>query len=140
MDRDEDLLRKHLQGAHLERIEKREYDWLFQFNTGCSISVESLWRLVSDDAIVVTSEDHAQKFGLPAPLDAGLVAAEKLGQESVARIQISAATSDLSLDFGRGRVLQFINTSSGYESWNFVSVEMQVIGRNGDRIIFSRNS
>lgn len=138
MNRDEQLL-KHLQGAHLERIEERETDWLFQFDTKCSLAIECLWRLVCNDAIEITSEDQGQKFGHPTPLDAGLVAKERVGRDVVSRVLMNPATSDLSLEFQSGRVLQFINTSSGFESWSFFWDDTQVIGRNGDRIIIPRN-
>jgi hypothetical protein len=138
VDEPKELLRKQLQGSQRVEIEKRDYDWLFKFDTGCSIAIESLWRLVSDRSIEVTSQDHGHQFGLPAPVDAGVLAKEKIGQDTVEKIDLNFATSDLTFTFSNGKVLQFISTSSGYEAWNFFASGMQVIGRNGDRIIFPR--
>jgi hypothetical protein len=138
LDVDEQILTRHLQGAHLNRIEKREGDWLFLFDTGCSIAIESLWRLVAKEAIHVTSEDHGHRFGLPAPVNAAAVAIGSVAGGKIRTIHVHETTSDLTLNFDNGVSLQFISTSAGFESWIFGWADTQVIGRNGDRVIWKR--
>jgi hypothetical protein len=59
-----------LVGQTLRSVEKKDYSWFFVFADDISIVTESTWRLLSEDGIIVTSEDHGHQFGLPAPVDA----------------------------------------------------------------------
>ena len=60
-----------------------------------------------------------------------------IGKERVTDVQIDSATSDLTLSFGSDLRLQIVNNSSGGEAWSFSSSGLQVIGRNGDTVVFS---
>src|SRR5262245_64008856 len=63
------LLTKPLAGQRLVSVEKTDYTWSFTFTGKITIVTESLWRLL-EGRVVVTSEDHLQRFGLPAHVDA----------------------------------------------------------------------
>lgn len=54
------------------RVERREADWAFDLLNKTGLAVGCHWRLVSPDGIVLTDEDHGQRFGLPEPVDAEL--------------------------------------------------------------------
>jgi hypothetical protein len=98
---------------------------------------QSLWRLVSDAAIEVTSEDDGQLFGLKTPIVAAEQLKSKIGEKSVSDVRIDSATSDLTFHFGQSLRLEVISTSSGYEAWSLHAKEVHIIGRNGDTVTFS---
>jgi hypothetical protein len=43
--------------------------WLFSFSRGARLTVECPWRIIAEGHIAVSSEDHGQQYGLPAPID-----------------------------------------------------------------------
>ena len=53
----------------LEQVVKDDFSWGFTFSGGLNLRVECLWRLLVSERVVITSEDHGQPFGLPAPVD-----------------------------------------------------------------------
>lgn len=67
--------------------------------------------------MAVTSEDDGQKFGLPAPVDAALRAADMLRGIKVLAVRLQGGTADIRLDFADDFRLDVIPSSSGYESW-----------------------
>jgi hypothetical protein len=97
---------------------------------------QSVWRLVSDIAIEVTSEDDSQKFGLKTPIDAAARLRETIGDEPISDVRIDGVTSDLTIHFGQHLRLEVVSTSSGYEAWSLHAKEVQIIGRNGDTVVF----
>jgi hypothetical protein len=103
-------------GHTLMGVEKKDHSWFFLFDDGVNLATESFWRLVGD-RVIVTSEDHNQKFGLPAPVDAASVILEKIGKSHLERPVIDARTGDFFLSFDNGHTLQFLTDSGGYEGW-----------------------
>jgi hypothetical protein len=120
--------------THLESVKRREYDWVFDFGRGSSLTVGSLWRLLSKQRIQITSEDNDQQFGLKAPLNVATQLTAEIGKEPITDVQVDSATSDLTLRFANGLRLQIVNNSSGYEAWNFYAAGLQVVGQNGDTV------
>ena len=117
------VIAKALRGATLAGIEAWEHGWAFRFSSGATVSTQSIWRVLNDRGLMVTSEDHQQQFGLARPVNAGERAtATLLG--SVSSVDLVPISSDLRIGFGSA-VLEFLNTSAGYEGWHFV-------GRSGD--------
>lgn len=98
---------------------------------------QSFWRLVSDASIEVTSEDDGQLFGLKTPVNAAEQLKAKIGEKRISDVRIDEATSDLTFHFGQGLRLEVISTSSGYEAWSLHAEDVQIIGRNGDTVVFS---
>jgi hypothetical protein len=98
---------------------------------------QSLWRLVSEEAIEITSEDDGQQFGRETPVRAAEELKAKIGERRISDVCIDDATSDLTFHFGQGLRLEIISTSSGYEAWSLEAKEVQIIGRNGDTVVFS---
>lgn len=93
--------------------------WYFTFGSDAGVGVECLWRIVDRGRIVLTSEDHDQQFGLPAPVDAVRRATELLARRVVTAVHLREATADLTLSFTDDVRLEILPVSSGYESWQF---------------------
>jgi len=91
--------------------------WYFTFGAQASIGVDCLWRIVERDRVVLTSEDHLQQFGLPAPVDAAVRGGQLLSKRRVTAVHLREATSDIVVEFTDGLRLEIIATSSGYENW-----------------------
>ena len=137
MDSAQNHARKNLIGARLESIERLDYDWDLRFGAGSSLMFQSFWRLVSEAAIEVTSEDDGQQFGLKTPVNAAEQLKAKIGEKRISDVRIDDATSDLTFHFGQSLRLEVISTSSGYEAWSLHVKEVQIIARNGDTVVFS---
>lgn len=91
--------------------------WSFSFGERIGIGAECPWRLLKNGRVEISSEDHLQQYGLPAPLDAAAVAADALRHARVVSADAMPGTADLVLEFTGSRRLEFIPFSSGYESW-----------------------
>ena len=91
-----------LVGEQLQSVEKRDFSWFFGFSGEVSLATETFWRLINEDRIVVTSEDHGHQFGLPEPVDAASVLSSIVGR-SVEGAGIDASSGDLTIEFS-GRV------------------------------------
>ena len=128
---------KRMIGERLESVKRLDYGWDLRFDAGSSLMFQSVWRLVSDAAIEVTSEDDGQQFGLKTPIDAAAKLKAKIGDKRVSDVRIDGVTSDLTLHFGQHLRLEVVSTSSGYEAWSLHAKEVQIIGRNGDTVVFS---
>lgn len=137
MDSAQNHARKNLIGARLESVERLDHDWDLRFGDGSSLMFQSLWRLVSEAAIEVTSEDDGQQFGLKTPVNAAEQLKAKIGEKRISDVRIDDATSDLTFHFGQSLRLEVISTSFGYEAWSLHAKEVQIIGRNGDTVVFS---
>jgi hypothetical protein len=123
-------------GERLKSAQKLDNDWDFRFDAGSCVMFQSLWGLVSDTAIEVTSEDDGQKFGLKTHIDAAAQLREPIGDKPVSDVRTDRVTSDLTIHFGQHLRLEVVSTSSGYEAWSLHAKEVQIIGRNGDTVVF----
>ncbi len=102
--------------------------WFVTFGDSLTISVCCPWRLIRHGGIAVSSDDHLQKFGLPAPIDAAERATSLLADSTVERVELREGTADLFVYFQDDCRLEIIPLSSGYESW-------QVSTPSGKRVI-----
>ncbi len=125
---------KWITGQRIKDIGKQDYTWFFDFDGGCNITTESTWRLITVDGIKATSEDHGHQFGLPAPLDVIDVAKMTIGQQTIKEYDLDPRTGDLSLHFEDNCELQFLNLSSGYESWHIVHGSHEIICMGGGKL------
>ena len=109
--------------------------WSFSFGAGVGIGAECPWRLLKDGHVAVSSEDHAQKYGLPLPIDAAAVASELLASKAIVRVEVKQGTADLLLDFADGLRLEIIPFSSGYESWGATTPSgFQLVAQGGGQL------
>jgi hypothetical protein len=104
-------------GHHLLSVEKKDHSWFFVFAHDVSVITESPWRLISDERIVVTSEDDGHQFGLLTPVDAAERVLSAVAGRTVEAASISEFSGDLSIEFSGQVHLQLLQMSCGYESW-----------------------
>jgi hypothetical protein len=110
--------------------------WWFGFEGGARLRADSLWRIVSDGRVKLTSTDHDQQFGLPARLDARARAIELLSSNVVKTACIRADTGDVVLTFDNNSKLEVFITSCGYESWHlFLPTHAEAIGVGGGEVV-----
>jgi hypothetical protein len=122
-----------LEGRAVSKIEKLPPDnWVFQFGNGVVLSTQSQWRLLSPNAILLTSEDDGQQYGVPGPVDAVARIRELLESRVVSKVKVDQASADFNIYFDDETVLQIVNLSSGYEAWTLDSEgDLLMVGRNG---------
>jgi hypothetical protein len=74
------------------------------------------WRVLRDGKERISSFDHQQQYGLPAPLDAIKELQNELKNKTVTEAQLNKESGDLLLQFTENTKLQ-IFSFSGYEVW-----------------------
>jgi hypothetical protein len=115
-------------GRHVQVSFSEPATWFIAFGDSLCISVGCPWRLIHEGNIAVSSDDHEQQYGLPAPIDAAERASSLLAGLHVQRVEVRDGTADLLLYFEHDWRLEIIPFSSGYESW-------QVSTPSGKRVI-----
>ena len=123
-----------LLGCALLSLEKKDYSWFFHFGERITIENESAWRFIADGHILVSSEDHGHQFGLPSPVDAVAETLSRTARRVVHTAFIDDVTGDLHLDFEGDMQLQFLQMSSGYESWRLSLPGAEIICGGGGRL------
>jgi uncharacterized protein DUF6188 len=104
-------------GRHVQISFSEPETWFVDFGDLGRITVDCPWRLIHEGTIAVSSDDHRQQFGLPAPIDAAEEATSLLAGVPVQGVELREGTADLFIDFERDLRLEIIPFSSGYESW-----------------------
>jgi hypothetical protein len=74
------------------------------------------WRLIKNGRARLSSFDHAQIYGLPAPINAVFELAKVLRDKVVVNVCLDGQTGDLLFDFSDRIHLQVLNFT-GYEVW-----------------------
>ena len=121
-------------GASLQSVEKKDYSWFFRFTGDTTVGTESEWRFIAEGHILVTSSDHGHQFGLPSPVDAIARVISHIASQLVRAASISEITGDLHIEFDGDSQLQFLQMSSGYESWRLGAPGVSVICGGGGRL------
>jgi hypothetical protein len=98
--------------------------WRFAFGDGTEVRAECPWRVVQGGGIVLSSEDHGLRYGLPQPIDAAAECGALLGGAIVRSAEARDETRDIIIAFASGTRLEVVPLSSGYEGW-------QVVGPDG---------
>lgn len=91
--------------------------WIFRFGTDVTISVDAPWRATSGGRIVIGHEDHAQRFGISAPVNGADRLFDLLHGRRVMQADVNGA-GDLTCAFGGETKLEIFNASCGYEGWS----------------------
>jgi hypothetical protein len=105
-------------------------NFTFEFG-GATLAVDCLWRVIADGKVVLTSRDHGQQFGLPAPVDAYAQAISVLRGRRVVEIRLDERSADLRLEFEGGKRLEVLTDSSGYEPWNYHAPGVHLVALGG---------
>jgi Family of unknown function (DUF6188) len=109
--------------------------WSFAVEPSLSVGVECPWRILDAGRIAISSEDHLQQYGLPAPLDAASIATNLLASRSITRVEVRERTADLLLEFEGDLRLEVVPFSTGYESWNiFGPSGFHVVAQGGGQL------
>jgi hypothetical protein len=96
------------------------------------LSTQSPWRVLSQEAILLTSQDDGQQYGLPKPVDAQAEVRKLLQNRIVSELDVDQASADFTIRFDNGTALQILNVSSGYEACTLDSEgDYRIVGRNG---------
>ena len=120
-----------LEGKACTRVyEHYPENFTFEFGEG-SLAVDGLWRIIEGGQVCLTSRDHAQRFGLPEPIDAYREASSKLSGRIVVEVRLAQGSADLSIEFDGGQRLEVFTDSSGYECWNLRAPGVHVVALGG---------
>ena len=85
------------------------------FSDGSRIRAD-YWRIVRDGKARMSSFDHQQRYGLPAPIDAFAQIAEALDGKTLREAMWDNRTGDIVLSFEPNVELQ-VFAFTGYEDW-----------------------
>ena len=124
-----------LLGQDLLTVVRYEHQCLFHFANNMVLSVECAWRIMADGIIAYGYEDHAQQFGLPAPIDGLEKTNGLILNKTVQAVEIRDDTSDLTISFADQRALECLNMSMGYEGWHLTDgVDLYIIALGGGQL------
>ena len=123
-----------LVGQNLSGVQKREYDWVFEFGESTGLIAACPWRILTS-GIAFTDSDHGQQFGLPAPLDGEQEALRLLSDKHVQSVSTRSVTGDLAIVFEGDTTLELLNLSSGYEGWQLVGGTVHIIAQGGGELV-----
>jgi len=76
-------------------VQRREFDWSFQFGEHLNIAVSVPWRVVTGDGIAHGDKDDGQWFGLAQPVDGEARTNELLQGQRVVGVELDEKTADL---------------------------------------------
>lgn len=109
--------------------------WFFSFGTNSGIGAECPWRVLEHGSIAVSCEDHGQKYGLPAPIDAVASASSLLVGVEIKGVKVREGTADILISLAGDIHLEIIPFSSGYEGWQVTCPSgHQVIAQGGGQL------
>lgn len=119
----------------VEAVEQGEpLPCVIRLSGGYRVQIQSLWRLLSDQVLVLTSLDDGQVFGHSSPVRAVPELAAHLLGRRVSAVQVGRGTGDLTCVFGSAE-LQIISDSSGYEAWQVEGPEGPIaVGQGGGQV------
>lgn len=86
-----------------------------RFSTGAALEA-FYWRVIKDKRAAVSSFDHKQIYGLPAPINAVEVLRDELSTRRVIAADLDQETGDLSFTFSESLLVQVFNFT-GDEIW-----------------------
>jgi hypothetical protein len=123
-----------LKGKICTRVyEHYPQNFTFEFSD-VSLAVDCLWRIKVDGRVALTSRDHGQQFGLPAPVDAHADVSSRLKDRRVLEARLDESSADLTLEFDGGQRFEVLTDSSGYEPWNLRAPDVHLVALGGGGI------
>jgi hypothetical protein len=124
-----------LVGATVVALDHAEpYSWWFRFSNGGQCSVHGgTWTLSGLTGLIVSSKDHRQQFGLPAPVDSVVEAMAALRDRTVLSAVVPAGRPDLEIRLEGELCLALLALSRGYECWEATDPNGRSIVVSGSR-------
>jgi hypothetical protein len=95
--------------------ENGEASVVILFSDGTKLRAD-YWRVIKDGRASISSFDHKQQYGLPAPIDAVEMLTKDLQGQLITYAQHDKETGDLLLWFTNNIKCQILNFT-GYEIW-----------------------
>jgi hypothetical protein len=95
--------------------ENGEASVVILFSDGTKLRAD-YWRVIKDGRASISSVDHKQQYGLPAPIDAVEALTKDLQGQLITDAQHDKETGDLLLWFTNNIKCQILNLT-GYEIW-----------------------
>jgi hypothetical protein len=124
-----------LEGHQVISISKIDYTWFFKFSDTISITTDGYWRIINENRIAITSEDEGQLYGNAEPIEGAEKAQHITEKKVVKTASIDSITGDLRIIFtSDGVELQFLQLSSGHESWCLIHDGSETICLGGGGI------
>lgn len=132
-------MRKELQavaGAAFEAVTRRDEsgDWVFGLTGGGMLAVACLWRVTEKKQLVLTSSDHGQAYGLPAPLDAAKEAQAMVVGRAIESVDVGPTAGDVTFNLNGGTSVQLLVDSGGYEAWQMTMPDVALFVGRADGI------
>jgi len=112
-------------GRHIDVSESGD-QWFFALGDSRCISVYCPWRLLLKGKFCLSSEDHKQKYGRSAPINAATEANRLLNGFPIVAAEIRLGTGDLVIRFNGELTLEVLPIYRGYEAWQISTPD----GRN----------
>jgi hypothetical protein len=110
--------------------------WVFRFDGECVLTAVGTWRVIKGGRVRVAGEDHQQRFGLPAPMDAGRQAVQTIAGGVVTHASFDEGTGDLRVTFDNDVRLEVLTDSFGYESWTLFRPDgTQLVATGGGEVV-----
>jgi len=110
--------------------------WSFRFGEGVEIRADCAWRLIDGGQIALSSEDHGQQYGHPAPVDAEAQCRSRIVALKIQSAAVREDTRDIVIIFESGARLEIVPISSGYESWQIAAPDgTQTIAQGGGNLV-----
>jgi hypothetical protein len=103
--------------AHGSALTPEHGSVMLEFASGEWLSA-AYWRVLGGGVRRLSSFDHGEQYGLPAPIDAIGDLREVLRDRKIAEARLDERTGDVMLEFEGGVTLQVMNFS-GNEVWEF---------------------
>lgn len=120
-----------LVGRQLEQVARHDGSWGFTFTGGVALRVDCLWRVTESGRLLLTSEDHGHRFGLPAAVDGVAELQRRFVGTSVTSATVREGGVDIALAFSCGAAIEVIATSAGYEAWVLSGQGVLMVGQPG---------
>jgi|SRR5437762_4202415 len=108
-------------------------NFTFQFGAA-TLAVDTLWRVIANGRVALTSRDHGHQFGLPAPVDAYAEAVSLLRGRQVVDVRLAQGSADLVVEFDGGQRVEILTDSSGYEPWTLHAPGVHLVAHGGGRV------
>jgi hypothetical protein len=105
---------------------------LLQANT--YIHLESFWRYIHNNKVVLSYKDNGQLYGRKEPVNIETELKVHIEKTKIIKIEITRPVNDLQLHFSNGGMIEILTDSCGYEIWNLNSNSKSIICQGGGTI------